>query len=1429
MALVHNMEDFVPQKSATESTILDSGSILFIKTLLLGKKVDCRLLQEGGTIPNIDGSLELLDDNGAIIGRITVQVKHLTHPANSGGAFYDIPKSIYAYASQLKGEVVIFIACDQDNGVFYWKYIDNQAIKDFVNHSDHIQSTVRYHFKQEESCTKDNVIDTVAAWNKLYEERMRSIKDEKQVAESFASTQRIAFNSIPTELNGLKNSHIRRQELDLMLKWAFTDLPSGKKSLCLLVGDAGVGKSVVIKDLIDNLEKVKVRCLCLKADAIDDTNNPVSLEKIHDTISFFASNQQTTVFIIDQIDALSQSLSNDRNRLNTLMNVLSSLEDWPNVRAVVSCRKYDLEYDAVLNGLKDKSEIVELGLLSESEVKDALGKLEQGLVGKLSPTTFSILRNVQYLNSFCYLFQRNKRRLSFNSPIELYDALWDSVLDGLPAQIVYNDAEKVLYGIAECIKKSGTLKPVWQPISNLRAAYTYLASNGIVLPDGNAVSFFHQTFFDYALAKSYLSQNKSYISDLENEFQGLEIRSTVKAVLEYVRGHNDVGYASEIQQLLTSKKIRLHIKLLAISIFATANDPRPVEKRIVKTVCQKDERLLSYYFRGVQGETWFSTASLMLKAYLPDSDKNSILLIPMLSVLSRYSFSHPDEVYSLIDSIMDEETKLYARTFVLRGHNDYRNNKVIDAFRSVCNPGNVFAVNWIQDAMQSNEVFGLEETGKLLQQFLESDNHSHNHDSYELVDVLSKNLSNTHPGQFLPILHSCFVQFIRKNAVEGYNGFTITKHFNGFSSDEYLDKLLDIYEQLLLRFSSNLAVIAPMVDELLSLNNETSLAMAFSSMAEHPELHSHIIESLVANSSTIEKYLQGSVEYYFLKMLKSWYLTLDSMKAEEYQRRVLSYVSSSDFLANKEKKYSKMPFPHLWHEKWELICNTLPDNGLLPEMKKCAGELQRRFGRKFIVERDRHGITSAVYCGGLTDDATYATFSTAVWLSSFVKLNETESWHINRKPIDLRAHADAFKKCVAAAPVKFKDFVFEISQMKDINSDYLISGIEGLLDGGVDIGEMWPLASRFICTEYASANSFSFGQIAGHYFKTDNRYIDMILPVVVDVMALPPGERLIAYSDDKTESKLEDIVNNMLTRAINSEQGRALELLIQLASIPKRRKQAYEIITNAIPSLNQCLRTLPVHYLYVKDHFDESMYFPLLKECLSYLGPEALVLRGDAVQWCFYHKPEVVCDYIERIEKDPKSHVILSQICFYGLCVDNQRDKCGELLERILSQNDEHVIATMVKVSMKMFADPDYTPYSRAYLERFVIDGREEVVDSYCLYCDELPIEAFSFYKELAKSWKSQKHRDIHSQLEYVSKCIASYPVECYKFVEDQDYASIEDQWIADEEVVKVLLKIYGKMKEDDDEASLNEIMDMFDEFIYRGNRVIYSAVEKLS
>ena len=71
-------------------------------------------------------------------------------------------------------------------------------------------------------------------------------------------------------------------------------------------------------------------------------------------------------------------------------------------------------------------------------------------------------------------------------------------------------------------------------------------------------------------------------------------------------------------------------------------------------------------------------------------------------------------------------------------------------------------------------------------------------------------------------------------------------------------------------------------------------------------------------------------------------------------------------------------------------------------------------------------------------------------------------------------------------------------------------------------------------------------------------------------------------------------------------------------------------------------------------------------------------------------------------------------------------------------------------------------------------------------------------------------------------------PVGCYKFIKEQDYSSIEDVWTADDEVVKILLKIYNKMRQDEYENEMNELMDLFDDYIYRGNRVLSDALSKM-
>ena len=242
------------------------------------------------------------------------------------------------------------------------------------------------------------------------------------------------------------------------------------------------------------------------------------------------------------------------------------MHNWPEVKAIVSCRSYDLEYDQTLNGLKANAKIIELGKLSKEEVCNVLDRIDNSIKESIDSKTLSLLGTAQYLNTYCFLCNKSKSIQNFSSSIQLYDALWSSCLQGAPTNVLPENIEYVLFEVARRINDAETLKPTWVPDRKYESAFAYLASCGLILKDGSCVSFFHQTFFDYSLARLYVSKSKSFITDLEGKFQGLELRSTVKAVLDYERGHDPEFFVKDIQRLLTSLSVRLHLKLLAISL-----------------------------------------------------------------------------------------------------------------------------------------------------------------------------------------------------------------------------------------------------------------------------------------------------------------------------------------------------------------------------------------------------------------------------------------------------------------------------------------------------------------------------------------------------------------------------------------------------------------------------------------------------------------------------------------------------------------------------------------------------------------------------------------------------------------------------------------------------------------------------------------------
>lgn len=1416
-----------PNRNISESVLHDRRSINFLKSILPDDCVDCSQLQDGGTLPNIDGYFEILDKHGIAQEKIIVQVKHLTYPEKNGKVFYDIPESVYAYAEIHKGELVFFIACDYTSKKFYWRNIDTTAIEEFKNKSDRIRTKARYYFKDNEKCGEKNVEAAIELWRQLYKQKMESIKDDKYLADLFASRQKMYFNAVSSELHGVRDSHIPRHQVDEIVQWISKDLVQDEGNICLLVGDAGVGKSAVLKDLIAILSENGVKYLCVKSDAIDDNGNPVSLSNMQDTLAYYSTEADKVILIIDQIDALSQSLTNDRTHLNMMMAVLSSLNNWPNVRAVVSCRKYDLEYDSVLNSLKDKSTIIEIGELTEEEVTIALNKLENGLGKKIDRVTAKMLRTVQMLDSFSLLFRRNKSKINFNNQIELYDALWDTVICDSSPRSDIDMREHLMYKIVETIQIAGTLNPQFTPDSSQKRAYKYLASNGLIRREGSAVSFFHQSFYEYTLARHYSETGSLFSADLKNEIQGLEIRSTVKAVLDFKRGHDTVKFVDEARSILEDPDIRLHLKLLTLSVLAFVNNPSRAEKALVADVCQKDGRLLVYFLRGVNSPDWFQTIRKMLNGIIPELKKDDEQFFPIISCLSRYVFDNPVAVYGMINQIQDRESRLYAVSYVVREHNDYSQPCVLKAYAEA-KPQNVFfTVHLLQDAIKSNKEFALKETQELIMEYLVSDSPYNSHDGYELADVLCKQFCVEYPKELLGILHCCICETVRKTAQSGYYGFSTTKKFYRVDTENnYVGKILEMYEDLMIRHASD-TLGRSFVLELLSLNNETTLSVAFAAMAEAPRQYDDQIRLLLEDNAKIGIYLLGDVEFFFLKMLRAWYETLNENEAERYQRALLSYKSEFDFKYDPERRWSQFLCPHLWQDKWELICNTLSEDHIIPEMRRCYQELLRRFGQKHMVERNCHSVGVAHICGGVVSDETYARWPNSNWLNSFLKLGEYKRRE-GRSPISLREHANAFKKCVSSNPNRFYDFVQEISNMADIQDMYKIAGLEGLLAGEVNPYSLWNLSKRYISEEFAKANPYTFSQIVEYYIKEENECIEEIMELCKTLTISPFSEKSSLFTAEDGKRDMSRRAADMLTKAINSYQGRAAELLVRTCAIPSKRPIVYRFFTERSVLMRDCVKTIPLHYMYTRDCYDEELYFPLMKSLLSGMGPEALYLQVNAIQWSFYYRNDVVCNYIDRIESDPSTHELLVQIYFYGMKGTPISEECERRLEKILAINNEEIVAKLVETAMKSYEHVGYRDLSVKILEHYASDSREKVVNAYCMHCDSLPTKAFKWYCSIISVCARKKYQQVHFELDYVKKCISTSPVLCYRFISSQRYFDIEDTSLVDDEVVNVLLEIYKKLSLHEDPDAMNEVLDLFDEYIYRDNRVMKAAVSRL-
>ena len=164
----------------------------------------------------------------------------------------------------------------------------------------------------------------------------------------------------------------------------------------------------------------------------------------------------------------------------------------------------------------------------------------------------------------------------FNSAKELFDRYWDEKRRAVAARTtpLPDQWGEIIQALAEEMTTTQQLSVPRGKLDRFSADYLQqMASEGVLTFDGERYGFGHESFFDYCFARHFVADQRSLCDFLVCSEQHLFRRAQIRQVLAYLRDANKSRYISELRQLLEDKRIRVHIKDLALAFLANVYDP----------------------------------------------------------------------------------------------------------------------------------------------------------------------------------------------------------------------------------------------------------------------------------------------------------------------------------------------------------------------------------------------------------------------------------------------------------------------------------------------------------------------------------------------------------------------------------------------------------------------------------------------------------------------------------------------------------------------------------------------------------------------------------------------------------------------------------------------------------------------------------------
>ena len=1017
----------------------------------------------------------------------------------------------------------------------------------------------------------------------------------------------IYVKSQKNEFEGIPHSHIPRLETDALFNWivapAVKDKDGKDQNICLLAGNAGMGKTVIIKDLYQKLLEEKIPTLALKADKLYSSSIKQLGEKINLSIPVFDFIEQCKqrfpklIILIDQIDALSQSISSDRSFLDTYLKLIETYKYDSSVRIIISVRIFDLYYDPSLRVYKNIKSI-EVKKLHKDAVLSQLKKIGLEKVN-ISNGLLELLQIPNNLDVLSRIFTK----IDFagvTSIQSLYSELWKSKIIHIEPsfRIKKNKVVKLLYKISKRMFELQRITVNEQIFEKHTKELSYLKSEQLIKDDNNEIQFFHQSFYDYVFAKRFVESKDSIDEYLKTQGQSIMVRPALKMIINYLREFDHKQYLKEVKLILTNKKIYFHIKHLIVSILSTAEDPSHEEKLLFLKWVKPSKKYSKVFLDHVTGPKWLEYLLFNREENMVFQTVNNIeKIIPQL--LLRNLDGNEDIVLSYLLEI--EAGKIvFSILYNLKKWDNSKAFQLFEKYFDIIKKENWGFIHLLENIAEVNPKYVLNK----IKDELVFDERNRSADIEHSQKELLKKLFNKIPQEIIEYLMKVLEKSILEKMVDDkttdiLSDFVVSdadlKEEEYLNGKEYSYKLLAI--GLRKQASAETEYFKHFLNKYINSKYKSILKLVVFSLQTNEEKYPVEIFSLLIHISQSRFFAKsGKLNFEIRNLLRISFPYLNEIQ----QLKIISIIKTLNFKSEIHiwEREGKKIMSSQWGLKKYHFYKCLPVEVIAQDFQISIEfkELQRKFGDL------QDGSGSRSWGGAVQAPlsiSAYQNMKKKDWLNSFRKYNSEDRSGNHTSMEDflkggLIEHSRAFSEAVTKNPSKHLEIINDVIEDSEIPVMYAIMGVEGLTKAGFSPEIILSFLKRIIQNELDLPNTMQSIWIAKYLIGKNEYDKDIVDFLINQALTNQNPEKEI---DDDNHQKV-TIVRGLVSSGINSVRGAAAYALV-LVNDKKFEEEVFGTLQTVLRNdLNQVKAAAMFQFAFLMN-VDKQRTFDLFMSIVS--------------------------------------------------------------------------------------------------------------------------------------------------------------------------------------------------------------------------------------